>query len=861
MKNLLIQFRIAPAWFALLAWMVSFQPSPAAETSSPALPWERELPLKQAARDAALMDTLNPKEPAQGAGPGRLEMNNFQMRSSVWGPSSRVTLSLLKDDVWDRRCAIVPAVTLAEVSAGAYALTNKGIDDMPPNHRRPVRGYLPADGSGRTDPYTSWNAYPFPCQKPVGQIILGLDELAGAASPKLAQACADGVVRFELKNERARADLEMLLSMTRNVQAIRGRLEGVAAPWLRLYRHEDQAWRRYMTDDKKAFRFFSQTADKKPFDYTKDAAWNGPIEPPTSGTDGRFFWIRQRLPAEKTFPKGFDYVLMGLVAGPGKPAIQTADGKLGLGTPAFGGSEGLRQGSEEAYKAIREAPGATATASLTPDPKGNVTVYVTVVTCNDAPEPMAEAKRQLEAAAALGFDGLVAENARWYSELYDRRENGRIFTSAPNSAAESAREAFSSWYIRHGANTKPDMRRFEATASYTGFERDWQLWHSLPCYNEIFYTPVMVRNRADSADMWWKLIDHWREASRANAREVYGLTGGMALVHGYLPPIKADRYVHVHVALEYSIDTIAQMVKVLWDEWDYGGDENFLRQKAYPALRDTAIFYANYARKGADGCYHFIPSMEAEAWGIFPEFKRAKDCISALCMARWTFDRAVEASELLGVDANLRKQWVEIEEHLPPYPTYETPNGPIFNTVADTIPSWKQGDHGWFVALYPTLLADEINLDSSAELRSKMIRTITGIPSPRDPDTLLLLGASKPSSTFERAPEALLNSRSGRLHLFPDTPANAVVAFRKFQARGAFLVSAVKDATGVSFVEIEARRDIPCQIMNPWPGRSVSVVTKPGHKDVSFTVDRRNGECLIVPAHRGETYIIQPNQT
>lgn len=844
---------------SLLAEIVSQAESSGASSSKNfSLPWEREISLKQAAKNVFLAATLDAKQPPQGTAEGRLTISNFQMHASLWGPSDRVTLSLLKNDVFDRRVGSGPKVTLADIRAGAFAPANQGIDDMRPGQRRPMRGYLPADGSGRTDPATFWNAYPFPCQKPVGQIILGMDELAGTSGVPLKQSCADGVVRFQFENETAQADLEVLLSMTRNIYAIRGQVKGVAAPWLRLYRHEDQAWRRYMTPDKKGFLFFSQVAGKVPFDYAKDAAWNGPVEPPTSGTDGKYFWIRQRFPAEKTFPKGFEYVLMGLVAG-GKPKIETADGKTGLGTqPSGGGTGGLSASPEDTSEATSETTGSAATASLTPDADGNITAYIAVVTCNDAHDFMAEAKRQLDAAASAGYEKLVAENAQWFGELYDRRENGRVFTSASDSTAAGVRNAFSSWRIRHGEATKTDMRKLQASASYVGFERDYQLWHGLPCYNEIFYTNMMVRNCADATDMWWQIIEHWRDAARANARETYGVSGGMALVHGYLPPIKADKYIHTMVPLEYCIETMAQMVKVLWEEWDYGGDEKFLREKTYPALRDAAIFYADYAQKGDDGLYHFIPSMEAEAWGFFPQFKRAKDCISALCMARWTFLRAAEAAEWLGTDAKWRQRWLEVEKNLAPYPLYQAGSGLIFNTVADTIPSWKKGDHGWYVGLYPTLLADEINLDSNDELRKQMIRTATEIPSPHAPEALMLLGASNPpASGGNFVPEALLNSRSGRLHLFPDVADNAVVAFRRFQARGAFLVSAAKDGSGVTFVEIEARRNIPCSIMNPWPGNEVAIVTRNGGKKILFTVDRNNGECLVIPARRGESYFLQ----
>jgi hypothetical protein len=47
------------------------------------------------------------------------------------------------------------------------------------------------------------------------------------------------------------------------------------------------------------------------------------------------------------------------------------------------------------------------------------------------------------------------------------------------------------------------------------------------------------------------------------------------------------------------------------------------------------------------------------------------------------------------------------------------------------------------------------------------------------------------------------------------------MAFRNFQARGGFPVSASKNADGVNDVKIHARRDGQCQLMNPWPGKQV----------------------------------------
>lgn len=833
------------------------------------LPWQREQSLKDAAAAVTIEADLDPQcpQPAGEPIPGRaFLLSNPSMKASLWGPPDRITLSLMKTDVFDRRCAPATPVTLAQIREGAYAPKNAGFDDMPLDQRSPVQGYLLPSG-GRVDPYAGWNAYPFPCEKPVGQIILGLDDLAEGASPHIVQNCRDGTVRVQAQTGGAKADLEIILSAERNVIAMRGRLKGVSAPWLRVYRHQDQAQSQYRMADGK----WAQNG----YDYAKDAAWNGPVDPPTSGTDGRFFWIRQRLPAEKTFPQGFEYVLVGLTPQLHPSKIETAENRRGLGTLPSTGGDATLSTLETSYAAIRGAPGAASTVLLAPGSDDSFTAYLTVVTTNEDADPLAEAERRLLKASSDGFQKLQDENAAWYGRLYDDRESGRVFYGGGgNQVSDDIPAIFRSWYCLQGGACKPDMRRYEAGAPIVCVEQDWQPGHGLPCYDELFSTPDFVRNRADSQDMWWKLVEHWLPAARLNAREVYAMPG-MMLAHGYMPPVKPDRYVHTDCALELCIDTPAQVLKVLWDQWDYGGDEAFLKDKVYPALRDLAAFYAAYAKLGADGSYHFIPSMEAEAWGIFPRFARARDSIGALCMARWTLLRAAEAAAILHTDEDSRMKWRSLAAKIAPYPEYFTPNGPVFNSMNGTKPGWRLGDHAWFTGVYPATLADEVTLDSPKPLQAQMIRTVRIAPAPSSAAALVLLGACPGTvassdeesnvsidddralrAEIERYPERLLNSRSGRIWLFPCVPDWSYVGFRRFQARGGLLVSAVKEGGEIPYIEIEARRDTECRLINPWPGRPVIVRDRETGFTVPLAMDTDNGECLIFSADRGGDYVI-----
>jgi len=161
--------------------------------------------------------------------------------------------------------------------------------------------------------------------------------------------------------------------------------------------------------------------------------------------------------------------------------------------------------------------------------------------------------------------------------------------------------------------------------------------------------------------------------------------------------------------------------------------------------------------------------------------------------------------------------------------------------------------------MYPAILADEINLDSPQAQKDMMVRTVHALQSSgTSGSTLLLLGQT---AVGRRRPgddsEALLNSRSGRIHLFPVVPQADEVAFRNFQARGGFLVCACKKADGAYYVEIQARRDNRCQLMNPWSGQPVEIHDVGQRQPVPFQLDTRSGECLIFAMTAGQKVVVE----
>jgi hypothetical protein len=817
-------------------------------SGQPAPLWEKEASLRDLSRSATVTGVLQANDPQPGfeAWPsGRAFLiSNLAMRTTLWGTPDSITVSLMKNDVFDRRVPPVHAPTLAEITEGSFAPVNAGLTNQSSTgSRRPSSlGYLSTEGGFR-DPFRQPIQYSFPCPKPVGQIILGLEGFDGAEVSPIVQRCEDAVTVFTESKGGREARIEAVLGMTNNVYAFRVRLSGSDLPLtLRLFRHRDTSHQAYMDED--GLRYTRTEPE-----ITSGRSWNGPLDAPRAGVDHGDPWIRQDFPAEETFPKGnFGYVVVGRVVKGSTKFLECDMGKRRLGTPP-------------PDPLIANAKGAAATATVAADGEGVVELLVATVSSlddNDSVGLLAEARRRLDRAqAAGGFRAVEHENKEWFGRFYDLREEGRVFSDDPSHPwpGESLPDLFRSWSCTHGGNTKPDMERLQASAHYANPETDNQRWHGLPCYNEIFYTHRYVHHWGDSVDLWRKLVRHWRTGGEENARDTYGLPG-MYLPHGYQPPTSGKRYFHTSAALELCLGTAAQLLHPLWDEWDYGGNPSVLRE-IYPPLKKTAEFYSAYLKKGVDGLFHAIPSVAEENWGIWPRFSRNRDVTSAVAMIRWELNRAAEAADTLGVDAREAAEWRFKASRLPEPWTCASPEGPILTDVCGVMPVRGKLGHPWDADLYPVTLADKITLGSPVKEREMALRTATNLPNASTLEARILLGDTRFKSGQEgdshgpgSTAEALLNSRDGVIRFFPGVAGDSRVAFRHFQARGGFLVSASRRGV-CTFAEITARRGCPCAFVSPWDDRE-PMITSSGRRIQVRRDDVRH--CWVFDAERGKTY-------
>ena len=143
----------------------------------------------------------------------------------------------------------------------------------------------------------------------------------------------------------------------------------------------------------------------------------------------------------------------------------------------------------------------------------------------------------------------------------------------------------------------------------------------------------------------------------------------------------------------YTLDGAAYSGLVLATAWKYSRDRELLRTDVYPLLKEFVTFYLSLMRRGNDGLYHLEKTVPPEIF-LFTE-----DSTSVLAMLKACLETAVEGSEVLNVDEDLRMKWKDVLAHYPPYARQSEGGWWCGKDVPDDY--WMFGGH-LFYPFYPS---------------------------------------------------------------------------------------------------------------------------------------------------------------
>jgi len=353
--------------------------------------------------------------------------------------------------------------------------------------------------------------------------------------------------------------------------------------------------------------------------------------------------------------------------------------------------------------------------------KGSFTILIaTAATFDPKEDIITSALNRLEAAAAKGFKALLEDNKKWWHEFWSR---AFIHLHSADGAADFIEQNYTYFlYIMASSSRGKFPPRYGCMIWST--EGDHHHWGAQHWWNNVsfYYHGLFPANRLELMDPMFDMYSGMYDACALAARQQWDSKGifipetvffdGLAKLPDDIAEEMRELYLlrkpwsrrsqrfrefafakHPHngrwnwknygswvdgrwVYTEkgqgpyghcvHLFSATAKIAYLYWQRYEYTLDKQWLCERTYPMVKGAAEFYRNYpnVKKGRDDKYHIYYVNNNESWQGYRQ-----DTMDEIAAMRGILPVAIRASEILGVDADMRAAWRELLDNLVPLPT------------------------------------------------------------------------------------------------------------------------------------------------------------------------------------------------
>ncbi|MCQ2162451.1 MAG: glycoside hydrolase N-terminal domain-containing protein [Bacteroidales bacterium] len=177
---------------------------------------------------------------------------------------------------------------------------------------------------------------------------------------------------------------------------------------------------------------------------------------------------------------------------------------------------------------------------------------------------------------------------------------------------------------------------------------------------QMNYWPALQDNLAECAEPLTDYIRMLHKPGTETAKAYWNARGWAASIsaniYGYAAPMPGES-----VTWNYNPVAASWLATHLWDYYDYTRDEAFLRETAYPLIKECAEFCEDFLWMSPEGYLMANPSSS-------PEHGHTDEGTTFThAVVREILLDAIDAAEVLGTDEEARNTWKSILDKLYPY--------------------------------------------------------------------------------------------------------------------------------------------------------------------------------------------------
>ena len=177
--------------------------------------------------------------------------------------------------------------------------------------------------------------------------------------------------------------------------------------------------------------------------------------------------------------------------------------------------------------------------------------------------------------------------------------------------------------------------------------------------------------------------------------------------------------------IQYSMgQTVASWLSHhFYMHWRYSMDHDFLKGRAYPWIKDVAVFLDQVSVRTADGKRKLKMSSSPEIYNNSKNAWFAETTNFDLALIQWTYEKAAEMAHELGLSSEAEK-WLQIKSEWPDL-TVDPKTGFMFAPGFPYNESHRHFSH--LMAFHPLGLVDFSNGDADKQIILNTLNTLENI--------------------------------------------------------------------------------------------------------------------------------------